>query len=55
MIWAFIGALLTVGIALYLVATILAALSSVTSIVLPIHLGVSINLGQWAKSELVDL
>ena len=55
MIWALIATLLTVGISMYLILTILASLGGLTFFPLPIPLGVSINLGQWAKPELVDL
>ncbi|HUX47400.1 MAG TPA: hypothetical protein VMV58_05245 [Desulfosporosinus sp.] len=55
MIWALIATLLTVGISLYLILTLLATLGGLTSFPFSIPLGTSINLGQWAKPELVDL
>lgn len=55
MIWALIATLLTVGISMYLIIIILASLGGVAFFPFPIPLGMSINLGQWAKPELVDL
>ena len=55
MIWALIATLLTVGISLYLILLLLAALGGLTAVPFLIPLGTSINLGQWAKPELIDL
>lgn len=55
MIWALIATLFTAGISLYLILLLLAASGGLTSFPFLVPLGTSINLGQWAKPELVDL
>lgn len=55
MIWAFIFTLLTAGISVYLILLILTSLGGMAFFPFKVPLGVSINLGQWAKPELVDL
>ena len=55
MIWALLATLLTVGISMYLILSLLATLGGLTSFSFLIPLGTSINLGQWAKPELIDL
>lgn len=54
MIWAIIATLITAGISLYLALLLLISSGSLTSLPFPVPLGTAINLGQWAKPELID-
>lgn len=55
MIWAIIATLLTVGTSMYLILALLASFGEPTSLPFLIPLNTSINLGEWAKPEYVDL
>jgi hypothetical protein len=55
MIWAIVATLLTAGIFLYLVLLLLISSGSLTSLPFLIPLGTSINLGEWAEPEFIDL